>query len=143
MLFELAGWLGKQPGRQADAETVLREAADGGDPYALYALARWLGDQPGRQADAEQAYREAAATGNPNALRFLAMQLTPSRDGRPTPSRPCGRRPPPATRERCTSLPGRCTCRGGRPRLTGYTALASMRTAAQSRRILTDEVNRR
>jgi hypothetical protein len=53
-LRELAGWLARQPGREADVEQVWRDAAAAGDPGALRALTGWLAEQPGREAEAER-----------------------------------------------------------------------------------------
>ena len=47
---------GRQPGREAEAEQVWRDAAAAGDPDALVALAVWLVKQ-GRQAEADRIHR--------------------------------------------------------------------------------------
>lgn len=72
---ELAEWLGRRPGREADAEAVWWEAVDTGIPHVLCALAEWLATKAGREADAEAAFRKAVVSGDSRALEALVKWL--------------------------------------------------------------------
>ncbi len=74
-LFTLGVLLGEQPGREAEAELVLRAAGTAGNVRALNNLGILLGRQPGREAEAERAYRAAIAAGNIKALKNLGNLL--------------------------------------------------------------------
>jgi hypothetical protein len=71
----------------------------------LTALAR-SAHHRGRYPHAQALHRTAAATGDPARCAPWPCGWAGGRGGRPTPSRPFGRRPPRATPALCTSWPG-------------------------------------
>ena len=71
-------WYG-QPGREAEVETIYREAITAGDASGWLGLGSLFSDQPGREDEAEAAYRAAIDGGWTEANLYLGLLL--ARDG--------------------------------------------------------------
>lgn len=77
-LCGLGDWLGRQPGREneAEVEATYRQAAEAGDPEALHLLVDWLSERPGGEVEIEAMYRQPAEAGDTGALYLLAGWLS-------------------------------------------------------------------
>ncbi|WP_091389393.1 tetratricopeptide repeat protein [Amycolatopsis pretoriensis] len=75
-LFYLGIVLDQQPGREAEAEQVFRDAIAAGDTRALNNLGILLAGQAGREAEAEEALRDAVASGDSKAPFNLGTWLS-------------------------------------------------------------------